>query len=112
MPRRKKISAATTSADAKASPPALPPPDQNSDQMASIKVSGDGDIRNLTVVGPSEESISPLMAAFGTKDKDFFGGLLKQLGRVKSQAAEPAGETLGFLLSVVKNTQPRNELEA
>ena len=39
-------------------------------------------------------------------------GLLKQLARVKSWAAEPAGETFGFLLSFVKNTQPRNELEA
>jgi hypothetical protein len=112
MPRRRKKSAAPTPAEAKASPPALPAPDQNSDQMASIKVSGDGNIRNLTIEGPSEESISRLMAAFGTKDKDFFEGLLKQLGRVKSQAAEPAGETFGFLLSVVKNAQPRNELEA
>jgi len=112
MPRRKKISAAATPADAKASPPALPPPDQNSDQIASIKISGDGKIRKLSVEGPSQESISRLMAAFGTKDRDFFEGLLKQLGRVKSREDEPAGETVGFLFSVVKNTQPRNELEA
>jgi hypothetical protein len=31
---------------------------------------------------------------------------------VKSQVAEPAAETFGFLFSVVKNQQPRDELEA
>jgi hypothetical protein len=80
--------------------------------MASIKISGDEKVRNLTVVGPSEESISRLMAACGTKDTEFFAGLLKQLGRVKSQVAEPAAETFGFLFSVVKNQQPTDELEA
>jgi hypothetical protein len=40
-------------------------------------------------------------------------GLLNQLARVKSREnEEPASQTVGFLLSVVKNTQPRNELEA
>jgi hypothetical protein len=112
MSEQKKKSAAAPRADAKASPPAIPAPDQNSGQMASVKISGDEKVRKLTVVAPSEESISRLMATFGTKDKDFFEGLLKQLSRVKSQAAESAGETFGFLFSVVKNQQPRNELEA
>jgi len=110
MPRRKKIAA--TPADAKASPPALPPPDQNSDQIASIKISGDGKIRKLSVEGPSQESISRLMAAFGTKDRDFFQGLISQIAAVRSREDEPASQAVGFLFSVVKNTQPRNELEA
>ena len=112
MSRRKKISAAATPADAKASPPALPPPDQNSDQIASIKISGDGKIRKLSVEGPSQESISRLMAAFGTKDRDFFEGLISQIAAVRSREDEPASQAVGFLFSVVKNTQPRNELEA
>jgi hypothetical protein len=66
----------------------------------------------LEVINSTPENLSRLMAAFGTKDREFFEGLLKQLARVKSWAAEPVGETFGFLLSVVKNTQPRNELEA
>jgi hypothetical protein len=112
MSGQKKKSAAAPRADAKASPPAIPAPDQNSGQMASVKISGDGTTRNLVIDNPTPESLSRLMAAFGTKDREFFEGLLKQLARVKSQVAEPAGETFGFLLSVVKNTQPRNELEA
>ena len=111
MRRRKSVSAATTPSDAKASPAALPPTDQNPDQIASIEVSDVGNTRNLTVVGTSEE-ISRLMAAFGTKDPDFFYGLVGQIAGVKSRDNEPASRTLGFLLSVVKNTQPRNELEA
>jgi hypothetical protein len=52
------------------------------------------------------------MAAFGTKDPDFFDGLLNQLGRVRSREDEPASHTVGSLLSVLKNTRPRDELEA
>jgi hypothetical protein len=66
----------------------------------------------LEVINSTPENLSRLMAAFGTKDREFFEGLLKQLARVKSCAAEPVGETFSFLLSFVKNTQPRNELEA
>jgi hypothetical protein len=111
MPRQKKKSAATTPADAKVSPPASTLPEQKPDQIASIEVSDVENTRKLTVVGTIEE-ISRLIAAFGTKDPDFFYGLLGQIARVKSRDNEPASRTLGFLLSVVKNTQPRNELEA
>jgi hypothetical protein len=50
------------------------------------------------------------MAAFGTKDHDFFRGLTNQIARVGSP--DSAAEAINFLLSVVKTTQPRNELEA
>jgi hypothetical protein len=107
MPRRRKKSAAT--ADAEASPPVLPPPDQNSAQMASIKISEDG--RSLELVDDTPDSFSRLMAAFGTKDLDFFGGLIDQIARVRSRD-DQRSRTVGFLLSVVQNTRPRNELEA
>jgi hypothetical protein len=113
MPRRKKISDATTSAGGKASPPALPPPHQNPDQIGSIKISGDAKNGTLQVTIPTPESLSRLMAAFGTNDRRFFVGLLNQIARVKPRENdEPANQTVGFLLSVVENTQPRNELEA
>jgi hypothetical protein len=108
MPRRRKKSAA----DAKASSPVLPPPDQDSDQMASIKISGDGRTRTLELVDDTPDNFSRLMAAFGTKDLDFFGGLVDQIAVVRSRENEPASRTVGFLLSVVKNTRPRDELEA
>jgi len=112
MPRRKKTYGSTTPAKPKASPSALPPSDQSQDQIASIKVSGDGRVGKLVVDNPTPESLSRLMAAFGTKDLDFFEGLLSQIGRVRSREDEPASQTVGFMLSVVKNQQPRNELEA
>ena len=112
MPRRRKKSAATTPADANAGPAVLPPPDQNSDQIASIKVSGVGRTRTLELVDDTPDSFSRLMAAFGTEDLDFFGGLIEQIAGVRSREDQPASLTVGFLLSVVKNTRPRDELEA
>lgn len=112
MPRRKKTYGSTTPAKPKASPPAPTPSDQNQDQIASIRISGDGRVGKLVVDNPTPESLSRLMAAFGTKDLDFFEGLLSQIGRVRCREDEPASQTVGFMLSVVKNQQPRNELEA
>jgi len=97
---------------AKASPPVVPPPDPNSDQMASIKISGDGRTPTLELVDNTPDGFSRLMAAFGTKDLDFFGGLVDQIARVRSHENESASHAVGFLLSVVKNTRPKDELEA
>jgi hypothetical protein len=52
------------------------------------------------------------MAAFGTNDKDFFDDLISQIATERSREDEPANRTVAFLFSVVKNQQPRNELEA
>jgi hypothetical protein len=111
MARQRKKTAGTTS-DAQASLPAILPPDQNPDQIASLKVSGVGSTRRVLIDASVPGSMSRLMAAFGTKDQDFFKGLLNQIARVRSQEDEPASLTVGFLFSVVKNTQPRDELEA
>jgi len=110
MRRRKSVSAATTPSDAKASPAALPPPDQNPDQIASLKASDVGTTRTLTIDASIPGSYLRLMAAFGTKDQDFFDGLTRQIARVKSR--DNASEAINFLFSVVKNTQSRDELEA
>jgi hypothetical protein len=96
--------------DAKASLPVLPPPDDDSDQIASIEISEDG--RSLAVVYSTPDSASRLMAAFGTKDRDFFNGLVGQIAGAGFREGERASQTVGFLLSVVKNTQPRDEIEA
>jgi hypothetical protein len=77
--RQRKKTAAITPTNTKASPPVLTPSVQNSDQIASIKVSGDGRSRTLEFDNATPESISRLMAAFGTKDQDFFEGLLTQI---------------------------------
>jgi len=66
----------------------------------------------LTPDDTTPEGISRLMEAFGTKDVDFLDGLINQIARVKSRDDEPASQTVGFMLSVVKNQRPRNELEA
>jgi hypothetical protein len=108
VPRQKKKTAGAI-ADAKANPPALILSDQNPHQIASLRVSDVGNTRTLSI-DASPGSYARLMAAFGTKDRDFFRGLIGQIARMRVRDNAP--EAINFLFSVVKNTQPRNELEA
>jgi hypothetical protein len=53
-----------------------------------------------------------LMAALGTTDRDFFGGIVRQLGEASSHGGEVDERALNFMLSVVKGIKPRDQVEA
>jgi hypothetical protein len=52
-----------------------------------------------------------LMEALGTKDLDFMGGILRQLGDVVRHGAIVDERELNFMLSVIKSVKPRDEME-
>jgi hypothetical protein len=52
-----------------------------------------------------------LMAALGTADHDFFGGVVRQLGDASSQDGKVDERALNFMLSVVKGIRPRDQVE-
>jgi hypothetical protein len=53
-----------------------------------------------------------LMAALGTTDRDFFGGVVRQLGEASSHGGKVDERALNFMLSVVKGIKPRDQVEA
>jgi hypothetical protein len=53
-----------------------------------------------------------LMAALGTADRDFFGGVVRQLGNASSRGGRVDERALNFMLSVVKGIKPRDQVEA
>ena len=53
-----------------------------------------------------------LMAALGTADHDFYGGLVRQLGEACAQDGAVDESALNFMLSVVKGIKPRDQVEA
>jgi hypothetical protein len=53
-----------------------------------------------------------VMAALGTTDRDFFGGVLRQLGEASSRGGKVDERALNFMLSVVKGIKPRDQVEA
>ena len=53
-----------------------------------------------------------LMAALGTADHDFYGGLVRQLGEACAQGDTVDECALNFMLSVVKGIKPRDQVEA
>jgi hypothetical protein len=52
------------------------------------------------------------MDALGTTDMDFFNGLVDQLARATSHGAEVNEEGINFMLSIIKDIEPRDQLEA
>jgi hypothetical protein len=52
------------------------------------------------------------MEAIGTKDREFYRGLLRQLTGIASQGDGPARQDLSFLLSVIKDIRPKDHVEA
>jgi hypothetical protein len=52
-----------------------------------------------------------LMAALGTADRDFAGGIVLQLGDAASYDGKVDEHALNFMLSVVKGVRPRDQVE-
>ena len=53
-----------------------------------------------------------LMRALGTTDTDFLDGLLRQLANAGTQGQTVDERALNFMLSVVKGTEPQDQVEA
>ena len=53
-----------------------------------------------------------LMRSIGTNDRDFWGGILRQLGDVASDGKQPSETKLNFMLAVMQGIQPRDQVEA
>ena len=63
---------------------------------------------------PNEtDDYGPLMKALGTTDRDFVKGLFGQLFSASARGADKFdGEELFFTLGVIKDTKPRDQLDA
>lgn len=53
-----------------------------------------------------------LMDAIGTKNMDFYDGLIRQLADVGRQGKTPEEQGLNFMLAVVKGIDPKDQVEA
>jgi hypothetical protein len=53
-----------------------------------------------------------MMPALGAKDRDFMYGMLKQLANASSQGLQANESELNFMVSVVKDIKPRDQIEA
>lgn len=102
----------TKKPDGKLSERELTPQNKGADRVARLKVFKDGDVSKLGLDGPDEASFAHLRDAVGSRDRDFFNGLVSQLGTAGSQDREPDERTINFMLSVVKGIEPRDQLEA
>lgn len=78
-----------------------------------IRVSKDGSTTTITPDHPDKTIGHVLLAeAIGTTDDDFLKGLLRQLGNAGSQGGELDEAGLNFMLAVVKDVKPKDQLEA
>ncbi len=78
-----------------------------------IRVSKDGSTTTITPDHPDKTIGHVLLAeAIGTTDGDFLNGLLRQLVNAGSQGGEVDEAGLNFMLAVVKDVKPKDQLEA
>jgi hypothetical protein len=81
------------------------------DQAMDFKMCKIGDVTHLTLMADASEA-SVFMRAFGTKDPNFFHGLLHQVGNAGSKGQYPDEPGIKFMLAFIKGTKPRDEIEA
>src|SRR5262249_4987389 len=79
-----------------------------------MKVADRTDGVNKIGVDHPESAIGELllMEALGTKDEDFYRGLLSQLLNVGTQGKKVKARDLNFVLSIVKGVAPADQVEA
>jgi hypothetical protein len=78
-----------------------------------LKVVKDGARATIETDHPNE-AVGPLLLAeaLGSAERDFIGGLIRQLAQAGSQGQEVDEAGLNFMLSVVKDAKPKDHLEA
>jgi hypothetical protein len=91
--------------------------DKRSQPAPRLKVSKSGDHLTITLDHPLDQpdkinGLPHLMDALGTTDMDFFNGLVDQLERATSRGAEVNEVGINFMLSIIKDIEPRDQLEA
>ena len=79
-----------------------------SDQVMKLGMFKIGDVTHVTLEG----DLSALMPRFGTKDPDFFFGLLHQVCNAGAKGREPDEAGIKFQLAFIKSVEPRDEIEA
>ena len=82
------------------------------DQTPRVKFSEDGGGRRFTVACRTKASLTSFMGACGSKDQDFFNGLICQLGNIGSEGQQGDERGINFMLSVIKSIEPRDQVEA
>jgi hypothetical protein len=87
--------------------------EEESRRAPRLKVSKSGDRSTITPEHPEEMiGLAHLMDALGTTDMDFFNGLVDQLARATAEGAEVNEKGINFMLSIIKDIEPRDQLEA
>jgi len=78
------------------------------DQPLDFTMCKIGDVTHVTVMGDG----SAVMRSFGTRDPDFFYGLLHQVANAGSKGKFPDEKGIKFMLAFIKGSEPRDEIEA
>jgi hypothetical protein len=87
--------------------------EERSRRAPRLKVSKSGDRSTIAPEHPDEIiGLAHLMDALGTTDMDFFNGLVDQLARAAADGAEVNEKGINFMLSIIKDIEPRDQLEA
>jgi hypothetical protein len=78
-----------------------------------LKVVETADKTNISTDHPDEVIGQALLTdALGTSDSDFYGGLIRQLANATSANGRLDERNLNFMLAVIKDVKPRDQVEA
>ena len=78
-----------------------------------IKVVKDGAVSKISLNHPNELVAAGLLAeALGTSNQDFVRGILSQIKTASSLGGEIDESAINFVLAVIKDTKPNDQLEA
>jgi hypothetical protein len=77
------------------------------DQAMELGICKTGDVTHVTLMGDAS-----VMPGFGTRNPDFFAGLLHQVSNAGSKGQYPDELGIKFMLAFIKRNKPRDEIEA
>ena len=86
-------------------------PTETTDQTMKLSLVKRGDVTCYTLEASAGEA-KTLMHTFGTKSPDFFHGLLQQVVNAGSKGAYPDERGIRFMLGFIRESEPRDEIEA
>ncbi len=95
--------------DKKLAKPALPT--EPIDQAMKLSLCSRENVTYYTLEADADEAKSH-MRAFGTKNPDFFFGLLQQIVNAGSKGQYPDEQGIKFMLGFIKESKPRDEIQA
>ena len=86
-------------------------PTQPNDQSMKLSMCKIGDVTHYTLEADAGGAKNH-MRTFGTKNPDFFYGLLQQVVNAGSKGAHPDEQGIRFILGFITGNKPRDEMEA